>query len=95
MEACTVAHYQRFYPTYYIKGEGEVDLGYISRGRFWPIEVKWTGQVRSKDLKQVMKYSNSKICSKDFGINRIHGLPNEFLSLNLLRLGPSPHLLKY
>jgi len=32
-----ISHYARFYPTYYIKAEGEVDIAYISKGRFWPL----------------------------------------------------------
>lgn len=28
IEACVTTHYRRFYPTYYIKAEGEVDIAY-------------------------------------------------------------------
>jgi hypothetical protein len=42
-EACTVSHFRRFYPKYYIKEEGEVDIAYVDGGRFWPVEIKWTG----------------------------------------------------
>lgn len=89
-EACAVAHHHRLHPTFYIKGDGEVDIAYVTRGGFQPVEVKWTGQVRSTDLKQARKYPNSIICSKAAMADRIHGLPNELLPLHLLRLGQSP-----
>lgn len=89
-EACAVAHHHRLHPTFYIKGAGEVDIAYVTRGGFQPVEVKWTGQVRSTDLKQARKYSNSIICSKAALADRIHDLPNELLPLHLLHLSQSP-----
>ncbi len=89
-EACAAVHHHRMHPTYYIKGEGEVDIAIVEGSTFRPIEVKWTGQVRSTDLKQARKYRNSVICSR-LAANRLHGLPNELLPLHLQRLGPSPH----
>ncbi len=89
-EACATTHYRRFYPTYYIKGEGEVDIAYVKRRRFWPIEIKWTGNLRPKDLKQVKKYPNSRICHRSSELCEIHSIPAEPLPYNLLRLGPSP-----
>lgn len=90
-EACAAAHHHRMHPTYYIKGDGEVDIAVVSGATFWPIEVKWTSQVRSTDLKQARKYRNSVICTRIAAADRIHGLPNELLPLHLQRLGPSPH----
>ena len=90
-EACAAAHHYRVHPTYYIKGDGEVDIAVVSGATFWPIEVKWTSQVRSTDLKQARKYRNSVICSRIATADRIHGLPNELLPRHLQRLGPSPH----
>jgi len=48
-------HYRRYYPTFYIKAEGEVDLAYIDRNRFHPVEVKWTGQARGSIIMIVMR----------------------------------------
>ena len=90
-EACAAAHHHRMHPTYYIKGDGEVDIAVVSGATFRPIEVKWTSQVRSTDLKQARKYRNSVICTRIATADRIHGLPNELLPLHLQRLGPSPH----
>ncbi len=90
-EACAVAHHHRLHPTFYIKGDGEVDIAYLTGGGFQPVEVKWTGQIRSADLKQARKYPNSIVCSRVANPGRIHGLPNELLPLHLMRLGDSPH----
>lgn len=89
-EACAAVHHHRMHPTYYIKGDGEVDIAIVEGSTFRPIEVKWTGQVRSTDLKQARKYRNSMICSK-LVADHLHGLPNELLPLHLQRLGPAPH----
>ncbi len=89
-EACAVAHYHRVYPTFYIKAEGEVDIAYVHNGRFWPIEVKWTGQTRPKDVKQIAKYQNGIICGRHSRATSVNGIPVESLPLHLFRLGPSP-----
>ena len=64
VEACVATHYRRYYPTYYIKGEGEVDVAYVKGKRFWPIEVKWTQQIQKTELKQLSKYPNGIVLTK-------------------------------
>jgi predicted AAA+ superfamily ATPase len=86
-EASLVTHYRRHYPTFYIKAEGEVDLAYIVEHRFWPVEVKWTGQIRPKDLKQIAKYSNGRILTKSRHATQILGIPTEPLPVAMLRVG--------
>ena len=86
VEACAVAHYSRRYPTYYIKGEGEVDIAYVKDGRFWPVEIKWTSQLRPKTLKQIGKYANSRILARRSAPASIGDIPVEFLPQALLRL---------
>lgn len=90
-ELCVDVHHARRRPTYYIKAEGEVDVAYVERKRFYPIEVKWAGQVRAKDIKQLGKYPNGRLVSAAT-TTMLHGVPNEFLPLHLLRLGPSPYV---
>ena len=85
-EACTAAHYGRHFPTYYIKGEGEVDIAYIKDDRFWPVEIKWTGQLRPKALKQIGKYANSRILARQSAPSTIANIPVEFLPQALLHL---------
>lgn len=64
IESIVATHFRRFFPTYYIKAEAEVDIAYIKNGRFYPIEVKWTNQLRKADLKQIVKYKNGAIWAK-------------------------------
>lgn len=90
VEACAVTHVRRFWPTFYIKAEGEVDIAYVENRRFWPIEVKWTQQLRTKDLKQIAKYRNARVWSRSWASEQVSGVPAEPLPLALLRLGASP-----
>ncbi|MDP6543570.1 MAG: ATP-binding protein [Phycisphaerae bacterium] len=90
VESCAVSHFNRFYPTYYIKGTGEVDIAYVRDDRFWPIEVKWTRQLRAADFKQASKYPDSIICSRADQPPQVHGITCRPLVTTLLRLGPSP-----
>ncbi len=76
VESCVVSHFSRWYSTYYIKAEGEVDVAYIKNKKFWPIEVKWTEQMRSKDLKQIQKYKNGIVLSKQQDIGKINTTPS-------------------
>jgi predicted AAA+ superfamily ATPase len=85
-EACVVTHYRRYYPTYYIKAEGEVDVAYVDQNRFWPLEVKWTRQLRPKDLKQIAKYPNGRIFTRSRHRGEILGIRTEPLPLALLCL---------
>jgi uncharacterized protein len=85
-EACAATHYRRYYPTYYIKGETEVDIAYIKNDRFWPIEIKWTNQIHRKDLKQIMKYPNGRIYTKQYYAGKIENIPTEPLPIALWKL---------
>jgi predicted AAA+ superfamily ATPase len=88
VEACVAGLYRRRFPTYYIKGKGEVDVAYVDGQRFYPIEIKWTGQLRPGDLKQIGKYANSLILTKTRTPGRIQQVATEPLPLHLFRLGP-------
>jgi uncharacterized protein len=86
VEACVVAHYKRYYNTYYIKAAGEIDVAYIDNKKFWPVEVKWRNQIRPKDIKQVSKYKDAKILSHTFEYGSIGSIPLEPLPCALLAL---------
>lgn len=86
VECCVVTQYRCFYPTYYIKAEGEVDIAYVHDKRFWPIEIKWTQQLHVKDIKQILKYKNGKILTKHHHSQDIHTIPTEPVPLALWRL---------
>ncbi len=87
VEACVVNHFRRFFPTYYIKAQGEVDIAYVRDGRFWPIEIKWTNQLHPKSLKQIARYGNGEIWSKSRHIGEIEGVQVLPLPIELLRVG--------
>ncbi len=88
-EACVATHFRWHFPTYYIKAEGEVDVAAVREGRFWPIEVKWTGQMRPKDLKQIRKYANGVVWARTRLPRTWDGVPVEPLPLALARLDAS------
>ncbi len=86
VEACATTLYRRFYPTYYIKAEGEVDIAYVDKNRFYPIEIKWPNQLRPQDLKQIRKYPNGKILTKLSQSGSTEGIKTEPLPLALFHL---------
>lgn len=93
--AIVATNFHRFYPTYYIKAEGEVDVAYVYKYRFWPIEVKWTQQIHTKDLKQILKYPNSRIFAKTNQFSNIQGIPIEPLPMALFTLEKNLHDIKF
>ena len=84
VEACVASHLHRYYPTYYIKAQAEVDVAYVRDERFWPVEVKWTGQLRPKALKQIARYDNGEIWSKSRRTGEINGVRVMPLPIRLL-----------
>ncbi len=76
-ETAAVMHFSRLYDkTYYIKGnKGEVDIAYIDGKRFFPVEVKWSRQIRPEELKQIMCYSNGLILGRAHENRSIMGTP--------------------
>jgi hypothetical protein len=86
VESCAVTHYARTFPTYYIKAKGEVDIAYVEKNRFRPVEVKWTGQYRPKQLSQIGKYPNGLILTRSRQAGMIQGIETMPLPLALLRV---------
>ncbi len=74
IESICYNYFKRKYPTYYIKGDGEVDIAYVDKDCFFPVEVKWRNQIRAKDLKQIKKYANAFILAKQKGETIIDGV---------------------
>lgn len=86
VESTVIMHFKRFFPTYYIKDEGEVDLVCLHGNRFWPIKITWTSQLRAKDLKQILKYPNGRILTKTDRSGLIDHIKTEPLPLALWQL---------
>ena len=84
-EAAAVAHVRRRHPCYYIKAKGEVDIAFVENDTLYPVEVKWARQMRPKDLKQVMKYPQARIWTRQASFQPLHGVPAEPLPVALWR----------
>ncbi len=76
-ETATVMHFARLYDkTYYIKGDkGEVDIAYIEGKRFFPVEVKWSRNIRPEELRQIMCYKNGLILGRFPETRSMMGIP--------------------
>lgn len=62
VESIVVNHFSRFQPTYYIKtSKGEVDIAIVHERNIFPIEVKWTSQLRRQDLKLVRNMPQGRV----------------------------------
>lgn len=64
-ELIVASQFYHKYPTYYLKADGEIDVVVVMDKRFLPIEVKWINQLRAHDLKQLKKYEDSVILTKN------------------------------
>lgn len=64
VEAAVVTHFRRKYKTYYIKNAGEIDLAYVVGRKIFPVEIKWTSQLRQKDLVSIAKYKEGIVAAK-------------------------------
>jgi hypothetical protein len=85
VEATVAAHDRRRSPTYYIKAAGEIDVVVVTRVSFVPIEVKWSGQIRQRDLKQLKKYSGALIVGQGASTGEIDTIPVYPLPLFLVK----------
>lgn len=64
VEATVASHCYRLYKTFYFKGQGEVDVVYLSEQKSIAVEVKWSNQVRLNDLKTLKQFKNNMVLSK-------------------------------
>lgn len=64
VEACVASHCYRLAKTFYCKGEGEIDVIWLPENKVQAIEVKWSEQLRSTDLKMLRQFKNSLILTK-------------------------------
>lgn len=93
-EASLLGHLRRVFPTYYIKHRsGEVDAAYVADGRLWPIEVKWTRQLRPADLKLIARYSAGLIAGRVRDCRVVAGVstvPAPVVLLRIARMDQNP-----
>jgi predicted AAA+ superfamily ATPase len=75
VEGSAAALCRRILPTYYIKARGgEVDIACVRDRKVFPVEVKWTSQIRPHQLKQIKKYSQGQVWTKNRSIGELDGL---------------------
>jgi hypothetical protein len=86
VESCVTTQFRQVAQTLYIKGRGEVDLAVMRAGGFEPIEVKWSGQIRPKDVAEVARFPNGRILARSRRYGEVHGVPTEPLPVALFRL---------
>jgi len=73
VEACVASHCHRYGKAFYFKGQGEIDVIWVTEKNVYPIEVKWSNQIRSNDLRMLKQFTNSIILGKE---NRIGFIDN-------------------
>jgi len=74
VEACAAGQFHSDFPLYYLKGEGEIDLIVVLGKNFLPLEIKWSNQLRPKDLAQLKKYPHSILLTKQTEQGQIENL---------------------
>jgi len=87
VEASVACNLRRFHPTFYIKGQGEVDIAYVRDDQFCPIEIKWGNQLRPKSIKQIARYGNGEIWRRQRSVGEVAGIRALPLPVQLLRVG--------
>lgn len=75
VEACVASHCYRKNPSYYFKGQGEVDVLYLQGQTTQAIEIKWGTQIRVSDLKTLKQFNNTVILGKEPVRGSINGTP--------------------
>lgn len=89
VEGIVVNHFRRFHPTYYIKSDKEIDIAYVKEKKIFPVEIKWTNQLRFDELKHLKKYPSCLVAAKVDKEFDLEGIPIVPLPQLLMRL---PHL---
>lgn len=88
IEATTVAHARRHFPTFYMKQtSGEIDIAVVVGRRVYPIEVKWRRQLRPGELRLVTRARHGVATARVESVRRVDGLPIVPLPRALALLG--------
>ncbi len=88
VKSCVATHFNRFFPTYYIKSIGHIDIAYVKQKHFWPVQIQWGNDLRAKEIMQMKNYPNSLILSKTQTYIDLKGIPMVPLPLALLLILP-------
>ncbi|NGX51754.1 MAG: hypothetical protein KR126chlam5_00037 [Candidatus Anoxychlamydiales bacterium] len=78
IEGLVASHCRRFGKTFYFKGQGEIDVIWLKEKLIQALEVKWSNQIKSNDLKMLKQFKNSTILGKSLSegyIDHIKSIP--------------------
>ncbi|NGX49190.1 MAG: hypothetical protein K940chlam5_00786 [Candidatus Anoxychlamydiales bacterium] len=64
IEGIVASHCHRLGKTFYFKGQGEIDVIWLKEKFIQALEVKWSNQIKSHDLKMLKQFKNSTILGK-------------------------------
>ncbi len=87
VESVVASNLGRFFPVYYMKAEGEIDIVAVQDREYIPIEIKWKTRLRDRDIRQVKKYPNAVILTMREQRGEIEGIPAIPLPEYLLSAG--------
>ena len=77
VEASVASHCAQRGRTYYFKGQGEIDVIWLHDQKTEALEVKWTNQLHTYDLKMLRSFPNALILTKNPVIGKKEGIDAE------------------
>ncbi|MBD3322686.1 MAG: AAA family ATPase [Chitinivibrionales bacterium] len=85
VESVIISHIRRHHATYYIKSDGEIDCAWVEKGRFRPLEVKWTNKIKPEHFRLLKRYPDSALAAKVNKTFSVDGVPVYPVPVLLLR----------
>ncbi len=88
VESVVTNHFARQWPTYYLKTtKGEVDIAAVKQREILAIEIKWTSQLRTQDLKLIRQIKGGRVWARVPTRYELDGLTIESLPVALFNTG--------
>ncbi len=86
VEGIVVSEFMRRYPSFYLKGKGEIDLVYLKNKKPEYVEIKWGKQLRANDLKEIKRYKSARILAREDNVPVINNIPVKSIVKEILQL---------
>lgn len=86
LEGTFAAHVARFTTAYYIKGAGEIDVAWLDGRELELVEVKWSSQLRSEELKEIRRRNHGLVAARVPRTSSFDGVLVQPAAVVLLRL---------
>ena len=84
VEGIVISEFRRRYPSFYLKGKGEIDLVYLKNKKPEYVEIKWGKQLRANDLKEIKKYKSARILATEDNVPTVNNIPVKSVVVELL-----------